>query len=85
VSTETYGAALDCPSGTLSPGFSGTSASAPHAAGALALLFQRTGASFTTEACREILERRAVPLPGSSSSDARCGRGALCLRADGCP
>ena len=85
VSTETYGTALDCPTGDLYPGFNGTSASAPHVAGALALLFQRVGGSFTPEQCRQILERRAGNLEGSAAPDDRCGRGVLCLRDDGCP
>ena len=83
VSTGTYGAALGCPGGTGPEGFAGTSASTPHVAGALALLVQRLGASFTPEQCRSILERRASgaanPVP-----DNRCGHGALCLAEDGC-
>ncbi len=72
----------DCSATACEVGFSGTSAAAPHLAGALALLFEKVGRSFTMEQCVEILERRAGG--GGVSPDNRCGRGALCMIQGGC-
>jgi hypothetical protein len=84
VSTATYSTSFGCPDQEF-PGFAGTSAATPHVSGALALLFQELGGSFTPEKCRQILETRAQDTDGDGDPDNLCGHGALCLTADGCP
>ena len=84
VSTFIYGPALACPDEALAPGFAGTSASAPHVAGALALLYQQVGESFSVEQCLSVLEGRARDVNGGEQPDNQCGNGALCLSASGC-
>ncbi len=83
VSTVTYSTSFGCPADDF-PGFAGTSASTPHVSGALALLLQRLGGSFSPEKCRQILESRAQDADGDGVPDNLCGHGALCLTADGC-
>lgn len=86
VSTETYGSSLGCFSevGGTAAGFPGTSSSAPHLAGALALLYEKIGGSFTLEQCRAILEKRARDIDGDRVRDNLCGKGSLCLAEGGC-
>ncbi len=83
VSTQTFGQSIGCPAGSIEPtsGFAGTSASAPHVAGALALLYEKLGGSFTLQQLRAILEARAVKL---SVEQEACGSGKLCLTEGGC-
>jgi len=61
-----------------------SSAAAPHVAGALALLLQRIGGSFSPRQCSEILSRRAIDATGDEQRDNVCGSGRLCLSSDGC-
>jgi hypothetical protein len=71
VSTGTFGPSSSCDSG-----FLGTSAASPHAAGAMALFMQATGAR-GAEAW-ELLARRAIDL-GPSGHDDRYGVGRIAL------
>lgn len=65
-------------------GFAGTSAAAPHVAGAVALLYQRLGGSFSVEDCWRIVTGRALAIDGDGEADNRCGDGRLCLSSTGC-
>jgi hypothetical protein len=76
VSTSTYG-----PGACLSTGFGGTSASAPHAAGAAALLSQRFP-SLGPGALIDELSREAIDA-GSPGKDNSFGAGRLFLKASG--
>ncbi len=78
VSTATYGASngVAYPSGT---GFFGTSASAPHAAGAAALVKERHP-SYTPAQIQAYLEERAIDL-GAAGKDNLYGSGRLSLGA----
>ncbi len=72
VTSATAGPYSSCPSG-----FAGTSAAAPHAAGAAALLLQ-TSPSLTAAALQSQLEERAIDL-GSAGKDNAFGAGKLTL------
>jgi subtilisin family serine protease len=74
VSTSSYGGYS-----LFNPGFQGTSASAPHVAGAAALVKQ-ANPSFSPQQIRAYLEGRAVDL-GSSGKDNVYGAGRLALGA----
>ena len=76
-----FGSSFDC---STANGFLGTSAAAPHVAGALALLFEKIGGSFSVPKCLEILEARGIDINGDNAADNLCGAGRLCLSSVGC-
>jgi len=80
-SGNSFGISVSC---SLTSGFPGTSAASPHLAGAVALLFEKIGASFNPEQCQEILSRRAIDINGDSTPDNQCGAGRLCMSSEGC-
>jgi subtilisin family serine protease len=76
-----FGTSFNC---STANGFPGTSAAAPHVAGALALLFEKIGGSFSVPKCLEILEARGIDINGDNAADNLCGVGRLCLSSVGC-
>jgi subtilisin family serine protease len=81
VSNFTYGPSSACSGTGGTAGFAGTSASAPHLAGALALMYEKIGGAYTMAEVRTILERRTGA--GGAMTNT-CGHGRLCLSATGC-
>lgn len=78
VSNGVYGAFVSCPpAGNGQGGFNGTSAAAPHVAGAAALV-KGANPSFTPDQIQTFLEGRAVDL-GTAGKDNQYGAGKLAL------
>jgi hypothetical protein len=80
VSSGTYGAFTSCPAaGNGQGGFNGTSAAAPHVAGAAALV-KGANPGYTADQIQAFLEGRAVDL-GTAGKDNQYGAGKLALGA----
>jgi len=84
VSSGTYGPWISCPANSIGVGnlsFNGTSAAAPHVAGAAALV-KSAFSSFTADQLQNFLEQRALDL-GSPGKDNDTGIGVLRLGTPG--
>ncbi|MCC7371368.1 MAG: S8 family serine peptidase [Chloroflexi bacterium] len=80
VSSGVYGAFVSCPGGSNGQGgFDGTSAAAPHVAGAAALV-KSANLTYTADQIQAFLEGRAVDL-GTTGRDNQYGAGKLILGA----